>query len=185
MAGREHAVSATLVESVATIVSRELNIPTNKTLALRIITAHGDTDGDFQSFERALENYGKFRDSFVTNLHKRITASKYQQINEEGGSRYFARLLTAAYVVAQCPSETHFRSRCFRSVSHSHAALFCGSHLPPPGFSGILCPSVFRALLIRLPLSTDWLDDELRDGELRVLMLGGRTHSDVASCGGC
>lgn len=128
MAGREHAVSATLVESVATIVSRELNIPTNKTLALRIITAHGDTDGDFQSFERALENYGKFRDSFVTNLHKRITASKYQQINEEGGSRYSASYRPSHRCLrsrAVPPSETHFRSRCFRSVSHSHAALLC------------------------------------------------------------
>lgn len=84
MASKSSSVSGTLVESVATIISRELNIPTNKTLAMRIISAHGDST-DFISFERAMQNYGKFRESFVANLHKRITASKYQQINEESG----------------------------------------------------------------------------------------------------
>lgn len=85
MAGKSSSVSSSLVESVATTVSRELNIPTNKTLAMRIITAHTDAAEDFEGFAHALQNYGKFRETFITGLYRQITAAKYAQINADSG----------------------------------------------------------------------------------------------------
>ena len=85
-----------------TLLARELNIATNKTLAKKIIRAHDECGGKLDDFREAISEYGEFRpevsETAFMNISKGSPVAPWVHSNSTWGrsAAYALRLTVAA-----------------------------------------------------------------------------------------